>query len=78
MAKAILEFNLPEDAEQFMLAVKGWDMMQVISELDEDLRVQTKYAPDTMSQEVYDTLKQTRNKLRELMANYDVAINLLK
>ena len=78
MAKAILEFNLPEDAEQFMLAVKSWDMMQVISELDEDLRVQTKYAPDTMSQEVYDTLNQTRNKLRELMANYDVAINLLK
>ena len=78
MAKAILEFNLPDDGEQFMLAVKGWDMMQVISELDEDLRVQTKYAPDTMSQEVYDTLKQTRNKLRELMANYDVAINLLK
>lgn len=78
MAKAILEFNLPDDQEQFMLAVKGWDMMQVISELDEDLRVQTKYAPDTMSQEVYDTLKQTRNKLRELMANYDVAINLLK
>ena len=78
MAKAILEFNLPDEQEQFMLAVKGWDMMQVISELDEDLRVQTKYAPDTMSQEVYDTLKQTRNKLRELMANYDVAINLLK
>lgn len=78
MAKAILEFNLPDDQEQFMLAVKGWDMMQVISELDEDLRVQTKYAPDTMSQEAYDTLKQTRNKLRELMANYDVAINLLK
>ena len=78
MAKAILEFNLPDDEEQFMLAVKGRDMILVLYELDQHLRSETKYAPDTMSQEVYDTLKQTRNKLRELMANYDVAINLLK
>lgn len=34
MAKAILEFNLPEDMEQFMLAAKGRDIMMTLYELD--------------------------------------------
>jgi hypothetical protein len=75
MAKAILEFNLPEDDEQFMLAVKGKDMMMVLYELDQDLRSNTKYAPDTMSQEVYDALVKVRETLRELMSNNNVSFD---
>jgi hypothetical protein len=75
MAKAILEFNLPEDDEQFMLAVKGKDMMMVLYELDQDLRSNTKYAPDTMSQEVYDALVKVRETLRELMSNNNISFD---
>ena len=75
MAKAILEFNLPEDDEQFMLAVKGKDMMMVLYELDQDLRASTKYAPDTMSQEVYDALIEVRETLRELMSNNNISFD---
>ena len=77
MAKAILEFNLPEDEEQFMLAVKGRDMILVLYELDQHLRSETKYAPDTMSQEVYDALVQVRKTLNELMANNNVSFDLI-
>ena len=75
MAKAILEFNLPEDDEQFMLAVKGKDMMMVLYELDQELRSNTKYAPDTMSQEVYDALVKVRETLRELMSNNNISFD---
>lgn len=75
MAKAILEFNLPEDDEQFMLAVKGKDMMMVLYELDQDLRSNTKYAPDTMSQEVHDALVKVRETLRELMSNNNISFD---
>jgi len=77
MAKAILEFNLPDDGEQFMLAVKGRDMILVLYELDQHLRSETKYAPDTMSQEVYDALVQVRKTLNELMANNNVSFDLI-
>jgi hypothetical protein len=75
MAKAILEFNLPEDDEQFMLAVKGKDMMMVLYEFDQHLRTETKYAPDTMSKEVYDSLVKVRETLRELMSNNNISFD---
>jgi hypothetical protein len=77
MAKAILEFNLPEDMEQFMLAAKGRDIMMTLYELDQHLRSETKYAPDTMSQEVYDALVQVRATLNELMDNNNVSFDLI-
>lgn len=77
MAKAILEFNLPEDQEQFMLAVKGRDMMMVLYEFDQHLRSETKYAPDTMSQEVYDALVGVRKTLNELMDSNNVSFDLI-
>lgn len=77
MAKAILEFNLPEDMQQFMLAAKGRDIMMTLYELDQHLRAETKYAPDTMSQEVYDALVRVRATLRELMDNNNISFDLI-
>jgi len=77
MAKAILEFNLPEDMQQFMLAAKGRDIMMTLYELDQHLRSETKYAPDTMSQDVYDALIRLRATLRELMDNNNVSFDLI-
>lgn len=77
MAKAILVFNLPEDMEQFMLAAKGRDIMMTLYELDQHLRSETKYAPDTMSQEVHDALVQVRTTLHELMDSNNVSFDLI-
>ena len=67
--KAILEFDLnePEDEMAHLRCVKSLDMMLVLWEMDQHLRSNTKYAPDTMSQEVYDELIKVREKLHETM-----------
>lgn len=67
--KAILEFDLnePEDEMAHLRCVKSLEMMLVLWEIDQHLRSITKYAPDTMSQEVYDELIKVREKLHESM-----------
>ena len=50
MAKAILEFNLPEDNQEFLLATSGLKFWSVLWELDQSLRSKTKYAPDDLPQ----------------------------
>jgi hypothetical protein len=41
--KAILEYNLPEDAHSFAVAVKANDWNTVVSDLDEYLRTEIKH-----------------------------------
>ena len=66
--KATLEFNLPEDHIEFELAVNGSKMHSVLWEMDQWLRAQYKYMPDTeYSQDKYDTFEKCRDHLREIM-----------
>ena len=66
--KAILEFNLPEDHIEFELAVNGSKMHSVLWEMDQWLRAQYKYMPDTeYSKDKYDTFEKCRDQLREIM-----------
>jgi hypothetical protein len=39
------------------------------------LRSQTKYAPDDMPEEVYENLKQTRDKLHQFLSENSVVFN---
>lgn len=79
MAKAILEFNLDEfeDVSAHMRCVKARDMALALWDLDQHLRAQTKYAPDSMSGEVYDALQQTRDQLHEIMNSYNIDLDEL-
>jgi hypothetical protein len=70
--KAVLEFNLPEEKEEFELAVNASKWYSVCWELDQYLRSKTKYAPDSMTNEVYEALSETRDKLRELLVENSV------
>jgi hypothetical protein len=74
--KAILEFNLPDDQQDFELASNALKFWSVLYELDQDLRSKTKYAPDDLPQDKYDAYKEIREKLRELMSenmiNFDM------
>lgn len=65
--KATLEFILPEDQTDFNDAVNGGRWSLCMWELDQHLRSQTKHAPDSMSEDTYQALIDTRNKLHEIM-----------
>lgn len=77
MAKAILEFNLPDDNQEFELATKGIKFWNVLWYFDQYLREQTKYLSDNMSQETYDALQDSREKLRELMAENLISLDMV-
>ena len=74
--KAILEFNLPEENDEFDLAINAVKWYSVCWELDQYLRSKTKYAPDSMPNEVYEALNETRDKLRELLIENNINFDL--
>ena len=77
--KGILEFDLDErfDVEAHKRAVKSLDLAMVLYDMDQYLRAQTKYAPDSMPSEVYDALIETRDKLHEIMSERSIDLDEL-
>jgi len=65
--KAILEFNLPEDDAEFQTANNAGKMKSVLWEMDNWLRTTIKHAPDTMSEDEYNTYKRCRDYFYELL-----------
>jgi hypothetical protein len=76
--KAILEFNLPEDDQEFTLATNGLNFWSVLWELDQDLRAKTKYAPDGLPPDKYDAYQEVRDKLFELMSESHISFNMVR
>lgn len=66
MPKATLEFNLPEDKEDFMYATEGVNYMLVLYNLDQYLRGRTKYADESQPDLVTQTYQEIRDKLNIL------------
>ena len=65
--KAILEFNLPEDKEEFDAASKGMDWALVAWDMDQLLRDKLKYGdllPNTRAE-----LEEIRDTLNEMLAD---------
>ena len=73
--EAIIKFNLPEDEEDFQVAVNGKKMYSVLWEMDQWLRSNTKYAPDSMSEDTYNAYQKSRNQLHEFMNDVNISIN---
>jgi hypothetical protein len=76
MAKAIIKFDLNEEANDFKLAVNAKEIMSVLWEVDQELRNKTKYASDTTSQETIDALISIRDFLRESMSDNNIDFNM--
>jgi hypothetical protein len=74
--KAILEFNLPEDNIEYVLVNNAGKMHSVLWEIDQWLRSNTKYAPDTMSEDTYNAYLKCREQLQELMNDENISFNL--
>jgi len=76
--KAILEFNLPDDQQEYELANSGLSFWNVLWELDQELRTKTKYASDDLSKDKYDAYQEIRDKLYELMSENNVNLEMVK
>jgi hypothetical protein len=70
MAKAILEFNLPEETIEHRLAVNAGNYYCVLWDIDQYLRSKLKHGD--LKDEQYDVLEKTREELRDLMNTYNV------
>ena len=66
--KAILEFNLPEDRDDFNYATNGFNYFMALVEMDEWLRSEYKYNGKEDMWEV-------REKLNEIILNNNVKLN---
>ena len=79
MAKAILEFDLnePEDVVSHKRAVKALDLCLALWDIDQYLRAQTKYAPDSMPEEVYEALVKAREEIHEIMDEHSISLDEL-
>jgi hypothetical protein len=75
--KAILEFNLPDDQQDYDLANNGLNFWRVLYELDQELREKTKYAADDLPQDKYDAYQEIRNMLHELMTDNNVSLDIV-
>ena len=74
-----LIFNLDDSADMqaYLRAVKSTKLAITLWEMDQYLRSQTKYAPDSMPEEVYKSLQQTRDKLHEIMSDNSIDLDEL-
>ena len=65
--KAILEFNLPEDKEEFDAASRGMDWALVAWEIDQLLRNKLKYEEHV--RDTRNTLEELRKTLNDMLAD---------
>jgi hypothetical protein len=65
--KAIIEFNLPEDQEDFDMFNQASNTRNVIWEMTQWLRSNTKYAPDNTSKDTIKAFYECQDKLTELL-----------
>jgi len=72
--KAILEYNLPDEQQEYDLANKGSDLSIIIWDFDQWLRNEVKYNNELTDKES-DTYYKIRDKLREIMEEHDITFN---
>lgn len=75
--KATLEFNLPDDQEDFQLVTKAQDLYFVILEMHQYLRAKIKYAPDSMSEETYKEYEDTMEHLVTLVHEHGLNFDMI-
>ena len=71
--KAILEFNLPEDEAEYYCANKGTAMLNVLWELQQELRKLYKY--EELNEDEYKIVERMRNFLNDSLNDNDVNLN---
>ena len=72
--KAILEFNLPEETDEFELATKGAMMHHTLWEMDQWLRGKIKYAPDDINKHTYKAYEECREQLHQFLNENNIEL----
>ena len=65
--EAILKFNLPDDQEDFNIALDGGKWALSMWELNQWLRSQIKHPPEGMSDDTYKAFEDARDQLYEIL-----------
>lgn len=74
MPKAILEFNLPEERDEFKLATNGTNYFCILWDIEQYLRSELKHN-DKLTIDQIEILDEIRDKLREFMSNVGVSFD---
>ncbi len=69
MPKIIMEFNLPEDEDDYKMAAHGADFYFAIGDFDDYLREQIKYNSEKYSGKQYKLLEDIRDKFNEIISD---------
>lgn len=73
--KATLVYTLPEDKEDFQIAVDGWRWQKVAIDLNQYLRTQLKYESDNYSDSELELLEKIRETLHQTIEDSGVSLN---
>ena len=65
--EAILKFNLPDDQEDFNIALDGSKWALSMWEMNNWLRSQIKHPPEGMSDDTYKAFEDARDQLYEIL-----------
>jgi hypothetical protein len=75
MPKATLEFNLPEEQDEFETANNASKYYSVLWDLDQYLRNFVKYPSDREDPILTDTMAKVRDELWRLMKEHNLDLN---
>jgi len=71
--KAILEFNLPEDEAEYYCANKGTAMLNVLWELQQELRKMYKY--EELNEDEWKIVERMRDFLNDSLNEHEINLN---
>ena len=72
--KATLKFKLPQDYEEYRMAVDGSTIHHVLYSLNQWLRLKIKHPEDDVSEEKYNAYQEVRDKINELTIENNIEL----
>ena len=73
--KAILEFNLPEENEQFLAATHGMDWVLTVFDLDREMRIKIRHGHELKSAD--EALQYIRAFLHETLNDRNLTLDMI-
>ena len=72
--KATLKFKLPQDYEEYRMAVDASAYHHILFSVDQWLRGKIKYPEDDVSEDTYNAYQEVRDKINELTIDNNVEL----
>jgi len=73
--KITIEFDGTEEQEEVRTALDGWKWKLAMWDLDQELRVKSKYAPDEDDPNVVEAYYTIREELRDILNSYNLNLD---